>query len=78
MLIVEPAHESRSHGRLLFSLSWIPSLHGDFAERDIVSGGGGMTSNCDNFIQTIRSTLNEFDSAVRLHNEKERARFRAH
>ena len=70
-MIERAVHLFKDYGEVLV-------VTNDFAERDIVSSGGGMTSNCDNFIQTIRSTLNEFDSAVRLHNEKERARFRAH
>ena len=70
-MIERAAHLFQAYGEVLV-------VTNDFAERDIVSGVGGMTSNCDNFIHTLRSALNESDGAVRLHNEKERARFRAH
>lgn len=69
-MIERAVHLFKDYGEVLV-------VTNDFAERDTVSSSGGMTSNCDNFIHTIQSALNEFDSAVRLHNEKERARFRA-
>jgi len=69
-MIERAAHLFKAYGEVLV-------VTNDSAERDTVSGVGGMTSNCDNFIHTIRDALSEFDRAVRHHNEKERAKFRA-
>lgn len=69
-LIERAAHRLRSYGEVLV-------VSNDSAERDIVRGVGGMTQNCANFIQTVRSALNELDSAVRRYNEQEQAKFRS-
>lgn len=69
-LIERAAHRLRSYGEVLV-------VTNDSAERDIVRGVGGMTQNCANFIQTVRSALNELDSAVRRYNEQEQAKFRS-
>ncbi len=70
-LIERAAHRLRSYGEVLV-------VTNDSAEREIVRGVGGMTQNCANFIQTVRSALNELDSAVRRYNEQEQAKFRSH
>ena len=49
----------------------------DLAERDIVSGLGGMTSNCDNFISTVQDALDELERDVQHYNQQERAKFRS-
>ena len=49
----------------------------DFAERDIVSGFGGMTSNCDNFIRTVQGTLEDLERELKNYNQKERSGYRA-
>ena len=48
----------------------------DFAERDIVSGFGGMTSNCDNFIRTVQGTLEDLERELKNYNQKERSGYR--
>lgn len=70
-MIERAAHRLRDYGEVLV-------VTNDFAERDIVQGVGGMTSNCTSFIQTVRSALNEMDSALRRYNEQEQAKFRSH
>lgn len=50
----------------------------DIAERDTVSGFGGMTSNCDNFIRTVTGALEELERTVRRYNQQERAKYRSH
>jgi len=49
----------------------------DLAERETVSGLGGLTSSCENFIRTVEGELGELERELRIHNQKERARFRS-
>lgn len=69
-LIERAAHRLRSYGEVLV-------VTNDTAERETVRGVGGMTQNCANFILTVRSALDELDSAVRRYNEQEQAKFRS-
>jgi len=48
----------------------------DHAERDTVTGMGGLASSCANFIRTIESALVELQDELRNHNRAERNRFR--
>jgi len=48
----------------------------DLAERDTVQSLGGLTSSCLNFINTVESTLSEFDRDMRQYNRKEQERFK--
>lgn len=50
----------------------------DFAERDTVMNFGAMASSCQNFVQTVRNTLQELEEDVKRHNRQERARFGGH
>jgi predicted RNA-binding protein with PIN domain len=47
----------------------------DRAERDQVSGVGGMTSSCENFIRTIGGALREMADELKVRNRAERNRF---
>ncbi len=47
----------------------------DFAERDTVSGFGGMTASCDNFIRMIQNALADLQENLNNHNRSERNRF---
>ena len=48
----------------------------DLAERDLVISLGGMASNCDNFIRTVESALEDLDRDVKNYNLRERNRYR--
>ena len=47
----------------------------DRTERDMVSGVGGLTSSCANFIRTIGAALQEMQSDLKARNRAERNRF---
>lgn len=47
----------------------------DVAERETVSGVGGLTSNCANFIRMVESALTELQDELRDYNRAERNRF---
>jgi len=47
----------------------------DRAERDVVTGLGGMTVNCLNFIHTIENALKELQNELRSRNRAEQNRF---
>ena len=48
----------------------------DNAERETVTSLGGMASSCSNFIQTVKHTLAELRDDIRLHNLREKKRFK--
>jgi predicted RNA-binding protein with PIN domain len=48
----------------------------DLAERDLVLSMGGMASNCDNFIRTVESALEELKRDLKNYNLRERNRYR--
>lgn len=68
-IIERVAYRMREYGEVL-------AVTDDFAERDTVIGMGGMASSCLSFIQTIESTLNELTHDVKIHNRRERERFK--
>ena len=47
----------------------------DHAERDAVTGMGGMTASCVNFIHTIENALKELQDELRSRNRAEQNRF---
>ena len=47
----------------------------DFAERDTVTGFGGQTASCGNFIQMIQNALADVQENLNNHNRKERNKF---
>ncbi|HEX7654002.1 MAG TPA: NYN domain-containing protein [Verrucomicrobiae bacterium] len=47
----------------------------DFAERDTVTGFGGSTASCGNFIAMIHNALADLQENLNNHNRKERTRF---
>jgi len=47
----------------------------DVAERDTVTGMGGLASSCANFIRMIESALTELQDELRNYNRAERNRF---
>jgi predicted RNA-binding protein with PIN domain len=48
----------------------------DHAERDTVTGMGGMTASCANFIRMIENALTELREELRNHNRVECNRFK--
>jgi len=48
----------------------------DRAERDIVSGFGGYTASCANFVRTVENALTELQDDLRTHNRREQNRYR--
>ena len=67
-MIERAAHRFQAYGEVLV-------VTNDHAERDLVAGMGGMTSNCANFIRMIESALTELRDELRNHNRAERTRF---
>jgi predicted RNA-binding protein with PIN domain len=47
----------------------------DTAEREVVTGMGGLTSSCENFMRTITMELEQQAEAVKNHNRRERCKF---
>jgi len=48
----------------------------DHVERDVVSGFGGSTASCANFIRMVEDALTEMQDKLRSHNRAERNRFK--
>ncbi len=70
-IIERAAFRFKAHGDVLV-------VTDDFAERDIVSGFGGMTSSCENFIRTVEGAIAELQREVSSYNQKEQMKFRTH
>ncbi len=67
-LIERAAHRFQAYGEVLV-------VTDDFAERDTVSGFGGMTASCGNFIAMIQNALADLQENLNNHNRSERNRF---
>ena len=67
-LIERAAHRFSAYGEAL-------AVTDDFAERDTVTGLGGLASSCANFIRMVESTLTELQDELRDYNRAERNRF---
>jgi predicted RNA-binding protein with PIN domain len=67
-MIERAAHRFQAYGEVLV-------VTDDHAERDTVTGMGGMTASCANFIRTVESALTELRDELRSHNRAERNRF---
>jgi len=68
-MIERAAHRFQAYGDVL-------AVTDDRAERDTVSGMGGMTASCANFIRMVESALTELQDELRNHNRAERNRFK--
>ena len=67
-LIERAAHRFQAYGEVLV-------VTDDFAERDTVSGFGGTTASCGNFIAMIQNALADLQENLNNHNRSERNRF---
>jgi hypothetical protein len=67
-MIERAAHRFQAYGEVL-------AVTDDHAERDTVTGMGGMTASCANFIRMIENALTELREELRNHNRVERNRF---
>jgi uncharacterized protein len=67
-MIERVAHRFQSYGEVLV-------VTDDRAERDTVTGLGGMTSSCANFIRRVEGALTELQDELRSHNRAERHGF---
>jgi predicted RNA-binding protein with PIN domain len=67
-MIERATHRFQPYGEVLV-------VTDDHAERDTVTGLGGMTAGCTNFIRTIENALMELRDELRSHNRAERNRF---
>ncbi|MGA2029169.1 MAG: NYN domain-containing protein [Verrucomicrobiota bacterium] len=67
-MIERAAHRFQSYGEVLV-------VTDDFAERDTVSGFGGLVTSCTNFIRMIENTLAESQDELKHYNRAERNRF---
>jgi predicted RNA-binding protein with PIN domain len=67
-MIERAAHRFSAYGEVL-------AVTDDIAERDTVTGVGGMASSCANFIRMVESALTELQDELRNYNRAERNRF---
>ncbi len=67
-LIERAAHRFNAYGEAM-------AVTDDVAERETVSGLGGLTSNCANFIRMVEGALAELQDELRDYNRAERNRF---
>ncbi len=67
-MIERAAHRFGAYGEVL-------AVTDDVAERETVSGLGGLVSSCANFIRMIEQALTESQDELRNHNRAERNRF---
>jgi hypothetical protein len=67
-MIERAAHRFQAYGEVLV-------VTDDHAERDTVTGLGGMTASCANFIRMIENASMELRDELRSHNRAERNRF---
>jgi predicted RNA-binding protein with PIN domain len=68
-IIERVAHRMKEFGEVL-------AVTDDFAERDTVIAMGGMASSCLSFIQAVEGALGELQDDIKMHNRKERNRFK--
>ena len=67
-MIERAAHRFSAYGEVL-------AVTDDVAERDTVTGMGGLASSCANFIRMVESALTELQDELRNYNRAERNRF---
>ena len=67
-MIERAAHRFSAYGEVL-------AVTDDTAERDTVTGMGGLASSCANFIRMVESALTELQDELRNYNRAERNRF---
>ena len=67
-MIERAAHRFSAYGEAL-------AVTDDAAERDTVTGMGGLASSCANFIRMVESALTELQDELRNYNRAERNRF---
>jgi predicted RNA-binding protein with PIN domain len=67
-MIERAAHRFNAYGEVL-------TVTDDVAERDTVTGMGGLASSCANFIRMVESALTELQDELRNYNRAERNRF---
>jgi predicted RNA-binding protein with PIN domain len=67
-MIERAAHRFSAYGEVL-------AVTDDVAERDTVTGMGGLASSCANFIRTIENALAELQDELQNYNRTERNRF---
>lgn len=67
-LIERAAHRFSAYGEAM-------AVTDDVAERETVSGLGGLASSCANFIRTVEDALTELQDELRDYNRAERNRF---
>jgi predicted RNA-binding protein with PIN domain len=67
-MIERAAHRFRAYGEVL-------AVTDDVAERDTVTGMGGLASSCANFIRMVENALTELQDELQSHNQVERNRF---
>ena len=67
-MIERAAHRFQAYGEVLV-------VTDDRAERDTITGMGGLTAGCANFIRRIESALMELRGELRNHNRAEGNRF---
>jgi hypothetical protein len=67
-MIERAAHRFNAYGEVL-------AVTDDLAERDTVTGMGGLASSCANFIRMVEGALMELQDELRNYNRAERNRY---
>ncbi|MFZ0826984.1 MAG: NYN domain-containing protein [Verrucomicrobiia bacterium] len=67
-LIERAAHRFSAYGEAM-------AVTDDIAERETVTGFGGLASSCANFVRQVESALTELQDELRDYNRAERNRF---
>ena len=67
-MIERAAHRFSAYGEIL-------AVTDDVAERDTVTGMGGLASSCANFIRMVENALTELQDELQNYNRAERNRF---
>jgi predicted RNA-binding protein with PIN domain len=67
-MIERAAHRFSAYGEVL-------AVTDDIAERDTVTGMGGLASSCANFIRMVETALTELQDELQNYNRSERNRF---
>jgi predicted RNA-binding protein with PIN domain len=68
-IIERVAFRMKDYGEVL-------AVTNDYAERDTVLSLDGLATSCQNFIRDVENTLREQEREIKIHNRRERTKFK--
>jgi predicted RNA-binding protein with PIN domain len=68
-IIERVAFRMKDYGEVL-------AVTNDYAERDTVLSMDGLATSCQNFIRDVENTLREQEREIKMHNRRERTKFK--